>query len=234
MQYMGGKARIARRLTEVMLERRTAQTVYLEPFIGGGNVFCHMAPHFDYRIGADSSDDLVKMWAAVRDGWVPPDEISREQYREIRSQSPSALRGFVGFGCSFGGKWWGGYAAPSKTIDNYAAMSQRTVLKQRPGFDGSWLYRMDYRMWCPDERYLIYCDPPYAGTTNYTGTDDWDPEEFWATVDKWAGQGALVFVSEYEAPPGWEAIWQRDVKVNLRVDSNIEAAKESLWVKANA
>ena len=21
-----------------------------------------------------------------------------------------ALTGFVGFGCSFGGKWWGGYA----------------------------------------------------------------------------------------------------------------------------
>jgi DNA adenine methylase len=41
---------------------------------------------------------------------------------------------------------------------------------------------------------IVYCDPPYEGTTAYR--DDFDH--------------CTVFVSEYNAPPEWECVWQQE------------------------
>jgi DNA adenine methylase len=230
MHYMGGKARIARRLVETMQSHRTTQTGYAEPFVGGGSVFSLMAPTFTYAVGGDVIPDLVLMWNAVARGWVPPETVTREDYYRVKAQPPSALRGFVGFGCSFGGKWWGGWAAPSSLTSNYAAMSRRSVLRQAPGFRGRNVVELDYRLWRPTEGTLVYCDPPYAGTTAYASTERWDHEEFWDVVTGWSNKGALVFVSEYAAPPGWISVWSQSVKVSLSVESNDRPATEHLWM----
>src|SRR3982751_7120269 len=104
MQYMGGKARIARRVVAAILADTTAREIWFEPFIGGGNVMEHAAPHFARSVGADAHPDLIMMWEHVTAGGMIPDFVGREEYQELRKQSPSWLRGFAGFGASFGGK----------------------------------------------------------------------------------------------------------------------------------
>lgn len=54
---------------------------------------------------------------------------------------------------------------------------------------------------------VVYCDPPYRGTTGYkTGTFDHDAFDTWA--EEQVTKGAQVFVSEFNAPPHWEVVWE--------------------------
>ena len=49
-------------------------------------------------------------------------------YIRTHKDEDHVLTGFVGFGCSFGGKWFGGYARNAGGT-NYAAQSKRSLLK---------------------------------------------------------------------------------------------------------
>jgi DNA adenine methylase len=229
MQYMGGKGRIAKELTSVMLPMCEDRTGYLEPFVGGGFMFEQMAPHFEHRAAGDVMPDLALLWQAVAEGWIPPAEVTREQYAELRRAEPSALRAFVGFGCSFGGKWFGGYASDGNGRD-YAGAAKKGIERKRAAFTGSHIRQCGYESWKFDiAKVAVYCDPPYAGTTGYSGTSGWDVERFWTWARLMSTSGAQVFVSEYDAPEGWESIWTRTVKSTLRVDGAYGTAVEHLF-----
>jgi hypothetical protein len=58
------------------------------------------------------------------------------------------------------------------------------------------------------ERLLVYCDPPYRGTTGYA-TGAFDHDAFWETARAWSRAGAVVLVSEYAAPPDWPCVASR-------------------------
>ena len=47
MHYMGGKSRIAKQLTGVILEYAESRDVLIEPFMGAANMTVALAPHFD-------------------------------------------------------------------------------------------------------------------------------------------------------------------------------------------
>ena len=68
-------------------------------------------------------------------------------------------------------------------------------------------HHCSYADWNDLSDMLIYCDPPYAGTsTNCYRDKDFDHMEFW----KWAtGMSRLnrIFVSEMSAPEDWKSIW---------------------------
>lgn len=55
---------------------------------------------------------------------------------------------------------------------------------------------------------VIYADPPYNNTTGYSG-ERFDSAEFWRAMRLLADTGHTVFVSEQEAPPGIECIWEK-------------------------
>ena len=60
---------------------------------------------------------------------------------------------------------------------------------------------------------LVYCDPPYAGTTGYK-TGSFDHGSFF----DWCRRQSLtntVFVSEYNAPPDFIEVWRGEVKTNF-------------------
>lgn len=192
MQYLGGKSRIAKQICNVLEEWRTPNQLYIEPFIGGCSVFSLMKGP---KEGYDIHPDLISMWQAVQQGWIPPDELSENEYQNLKRQTPSALRGFAGFACSFGGKWFGGYAR--QPGHNYAKGGQRSIVRKASGLANCVIDRVDYRKLQPIES-LIYCDPPYNGTTKYSS--EFDSEEFWGVVRKWSDMGNVVIVSEYEAP----------------------------------
>lgn len=236
MRYMGGKSRISKALSEVILAHTDKRKVYVEPFVGGGAMAEKMAPHFETVILNDLHEDLMLMWDAVLNkGWIPPTEVSYEQYQELRNAEPSALRGFAGFGGSFGGKWFGGYARGGNNSDgtprNYQAESKRNLLKQATKIGKAICVQGSYTSLPPvNTAPVIYCDPPYADTTGYS-LDGFPHKEFWVKAQQWAEAGADVFVSEYQAPEGWEAIWEKEVvgQLDLRKDRTKPVEKLFVW-----
>lgn len=213
MQYMGGKVRLSRAIRDVILTSvpNAAQRGYFEPFLGGGSTFAALAPHFKTAHGSDAHEDLMLMWGAVRGGWVPPTEVSEDEYQNLKAAEPSALRGFVGFGCSYAGKWFGGYARERDR--NYARQSSNLVMKKSPAFRAPHVVLAHHGYLDIDVVLqpgdVVYCDPPYSGKTGYKGTPKFDHEEFWNTARTWRELGVLVFVSEFQAPDDWTSIWTR-------------------------
>ncbi len=216
MQYLGSKNQIAKKILPLMLKEREYDAVWVEPFVGGANMIDKVEGP---RIGNDINTPLIKLWEALQRGWVPPDTITREQYVQInhnKAAYPPELVCFVGFLCSFGGKWFGGYAFNNKG-DNYAARGSRALLKQKPLIQDVLFLNHDYRELPLPGKCLIYCDPPYKNTTAYK--DSFSHKEFWnwvrATSDKHP-----VFVSEYEAPDDFECLIEIPVKTKLDRNSN--------------
>jgi DNA adenine methylase len=217
VRYLGGKERIATTISEFLLSQKGDRTIYVEPFIGGGSVYSRVSKHFTRSYGSDTHTDLILMWQALQGGWVPPTSLDSNEYRFLKDSEPSALRAFAGFGCSFGGKWFGGYARSGDR--NYALNAHNSVMKKSAGMTGTISCR-DYRDYRPSARSLVYCDPPYADTTGYTGVDAFDSDEFWSTMRAWRDAGALVFVSEDKAPDDWTSVLnierRRDLSDNDR------------------
>ena len=60
---------------------------------------------------------------------------------------------------------------------------------------------------------IIYCDPPYNGTTKYK--DSFDSDAFWQWCRDKAKEGHTVYVSEYNAPEDFKCIWEKQINSNL-------------------
>ena len=142
------------------------------------------------------------MLQGVQRGYNLPELITLEQYQYIRDHKEldPVLAGFVGFGCSFGGKWYGGYAR-NKTGTNYALQSKRSLLKDMATLQNAEFVCGDYRRLCIPPGSVIYADPPYNNTTGYGG-EKFDTIEFWIAMQLLADTGHTVFVSEQVSAPG--------------------------------
>lgn len=228
MRYMGGKGRIAKQLSEVILsDSKDNSGTYWEPFVGGGGMGSRMGNHFEISNYSDIQEDLILMWKALNEGWEPPTEVSYDLYQELRyTEEPSALRGLVGFGGSFGGRFFEGYARGGNNADgsprNHQAESARAVLKDIVGMRAKKSTNfscVDVFSVYPSRGDVVYCDPPYQDTKNYSRTDSFDHVKFWETIQSWSESGSLVYVSEYQAPEDWKEIWSKPLKSSVRVGS---------------
>lgn len=230
MQYMGGKAMIAKRVIQAILDDGAPTDRWFEPFVGGANVMEHAAPVFGKCFGADAHKDAAMMWAAGSNGWRPC-EVTRELYKELRHADSSPLRGFVGFGASFGGKWFGGFGSSLSRGELWKS-SARTFNRQAKVFEShSVAFRhLSFGDYTPPAGTTVYCDPPYAGTTGYA-TGDFDHEHFYTTLRAWAGYGCHVYVSEYTTPNNvpFKVLWEHAKRMPLSKDSNDRVAIEKLF-----
>ena len=120
MQYLGGKAGPGPRIAKLCSERLGPDALFVDMFCGSLNVVRHIRT--PRRLAIDACGPLITMWRAALRGWVPPTEVSREEYERVKTtQDPDdPLTAFVLFGCSFGGKWCGGYAK-NRPTQRYAA-----------------------------------------------------------------------------------------------------------------
>lgn len=231
MRYVGGKVRIRKWIEDGVLSVPGALdcTRYVEPFVGGGATFAVLAPRFPYSLAADAHPDLILLWRALVRGWDPPERVSREDYDRLRHAAPSALRGFVGFGASFAGKWFGGYVDCAwdehwqRYTKAYPAAARRALLVAAISFRDADIVRADFTELKVVHDDLVYCDPPYRGTLGYSGTE-FDSDRFWSVAASWARSGATVVVSEHAAPIGWTVIAERERKAMLRVARSDENA----------
>ena len=218
MIYPGGKDKIAKEVVPRLLAARNGHTTYIEPFVGGTNIMWRMAPHFagpdDKVVGADYHQDLILMYQAVQQGWVPPapETVTQQMHDDLRHAEPSALRGFVGICCSFRGVWFGGFGDEKQRGSSY-----RTLLAQMEHMKHVRFVHADYRtLKAVGPHCLIYCDPPYYATSGYSsGARHFDSHKFWEHARGWRAQGATVMVSEYTAPEDAECIWEGAKAVTL-------------------
>lgn len=233
MRYLGGKTRLAKPIAEVIASMAEGRTTYVEPFMGGCSVLAEVAPKFDRVIGADLMPDLVMMWREAQNGWVPPTSVTEDEYQAIRRAEPSEIRGFIGFACSFGAKWFGGYARDPKGGTNYAAQGSRAVQRKAAKLRGVEIRLSDYRALSdvigPDT--VVYADPPYANTTGYSATGSFDHEEFWRTMDEWVERGARVLVSEFQAPSHWREVWSVERHSSVALNSTGARAVDKVFTR---
>jgi DNA adenine methylase len=181
----------------------------------------------------DKHKYLIDLLAGVQNGYKLPEFISEEQYKYIRKHKDedSILTGFVGFGCSFGGKWFGGYAR-NKTNTNYALQSKKSLLKDMSTLQAAHFTCQDYKDVKLSEGCVIYADPPYNNTTGY-GNEKFDSSEFWEYARK-TSKEHLMFISEQEAPDDFVAIWERPFTRTLdKNKQNQFKVTEKLFIHKN-
>lgn len=214
--YVGGKTKYAKEILAVILPGNEHRE-YWEPFVGSAAMLVHV-PTSMRRFANDKNPYLIAMHEAVRDGWSPPTEITEEQYKHIRqhpSQYPKELTGFVSIGCSFGAKMWGGYARNKKGT-NYTEQSCRAALNTIGALQRVSFIAGDYQELVIPDGALVYCDPPYAGTTDY-GDYTTLAGDFWKWCNGLIKRDCQVFVSGYKhnKPCAWEIVWSTEVKTVL-------------------
>lgn len=230
MKYMGSKNRIAKPIVDYLNSIRESENQwYIEPFVGGANVIDKMKGR---RLGVDAHKELISMWTALQFGWLPPSLVTEELYQECKNgMHDSHLRGYVGFNLSFGAKWFGGYrrdkAGTKGCPENMATQSRRaynSIFNQLKGLSGVKFLQSKYEELPPFSNCLVYCDPPYEGTTKYATSKNFDHDHFWDWVRKESEFNDVV-VSEYNAPDDFECV----LDISLTNGLNNTKASEKLF-----
>lgn len=228
MKYMGSKARFTKDILPIILKDRKPEQWYVEPFAGGMNAICEVKGN---RIANDIHYYLIEMWKELCNGWIPQ-KINHNTYhivRNNREQFEPRFVGWVGFNCSYSGKWFGGFAGETKTkigtVRDYQTEAINNVAKQVKKMKGVVFQNKPYYELELPPNSIVYCDPPYEGTTKYA--NDFDHTLFWNWVRNIRKQGHTVFVSEYNAPADFECVWQKEAKSSLSANGKIGGNKVS-------
>ena len=216
MVYMGSKNRIAKELIPIITENLKPNQWYVEPFVGGANMIDKI--EHPYKLGADNNKYLIALLEAVQNGQELPEYINKDEYIAVKTNKdnyPDWYVGFVGFVSSFRAKFFGGYSGYYTTKTgiqrNYIKERINNILKQN--LDGIKLVYSSYDALDIPANSVIYCDPPYNGTTKYK--DSFDSDAFWQWCRDKAKEGHTVYVSEYNAPEDFKCIWEKQINSNL-------------------
>lgn len=214
MRYLGGKFKISKDLANV-LNPITKDKPFVDLFCGACNVIEKITTASS-RMANDNNPYLITLLKAIQDGWEPPIVVSEQEYRYTMShldENP-ALSGFIGIGCSYCGGWKNGYARSANSSYNYAKGAHNTILRQKQKLEGVLFTTRDYdKVPIPDGA-VVYCDPPYKGTTNryYTRKFDYDAFVKWVEANK---DKYDIYISEYEGnvsswPTSYEVVWEKE------------------------
>lgn len=216
MRYQGGKSRIAQQIAEIIQRERESNLTFVSLFCGSCSIESKVKD-FDKIICNDKHEYLIELFKSVQNGYELPELITEEQYKYIKEHKneDKALAGFVGFGCSFGGKWFGGYAR-NKTNTNYALQSKKSLLKDMNNLMAANFTCQDYHDVIIPNNSIVYADPPYNNTTGY-GKDKFNSDEFWEYM-RTISKNNKVFISEQTAPNDFECVWEKEFTRTLDVN----------------
>lgn len=204
MAYVGGKGKCPKEFIQILqneLDKNPSAT-YLEPFCG----YLHVTKRLSFGperkvIISDYKEDLIHLHAGIREGWEFRKFITLEDHIKARDRGPSFERGLIRFGASYCGGFFNGFMSYRFYITGGYVRNQceehfnhyeliKPVLKKCS------IHRCSFADWKP-KGCIIYCDPPYRGTTDYD--TEFDYRQFDAVVSEWAKTN-IVFISEYVQP----------------------------------
>lgn len=224
MKYVGSKNRLSKQLAPIIQSYvNKGCNAYIEPFVGGANMIDKITHPNKY--GYDSHKYLIALLKQVQtDVSVFPEKITESEYQYVKSHITDSIFedwyvGLVGF-CSFGGKWFGGYPRGFKndgvTPRNITNETIRNLIKQAPSLTGINFACCDFRD-IPIDKLgggnVIYCDPPYKGTTKYE-TDVFPYDEYYNWCRK-LSKDNTVLCSEYWMPDDFETVWEGQLTCTL-------------------
>ena len=225
---MGSKARFAKQIIAKMQPDLLQANGYVEPFAGGFNMLCEI--NHEKRFANDVNKYVIALFYALSLGWEPPEFVTKEEYVKAKNgQYNDALTGYIGFCCSYSGKWFGGYAGIVQTKGgerNYIAEARRNLMKQAPKLKNVLFDSRDYQtIRMPIDNCLIYCDPPYKGTTGYS-LGEFNSDKFYKWCEDQVEKGHVVYVSEYSAP--WPCVWEKQASSSLSANGKVGSNKISV------
>lgn len=218
MKYLGSKNRIFKFILPIMLKEAKENDIntWIEPFVGGGNMIDKVPLSFK-RVGGDINPHAIQALIAVRDlGDDLPPDLDEDDYNRMKGGAPSPISSLFRFGSSFGGKFEGGFArSKNKNGEprNHWKEAIKNAQKQKRGLRGVELVIENYDYFSDVKNSLIYCDPPYEGTTPYK-TGGFNHDKFWNWCRKMS-KNNKVFISEYQAPEDFVCVWAGEVKTNF-------------------
>jgi DNA adenine methylase len=120
---------------------------------------------------------------------------------------------------SFNGRFFsGGYSGHNVMGKNgkardYITENINNIKKQLDEYNHDnieWYYGNYFNIPFP-ENSLIYCDIPYKDTKQYDTSKNFDYEMFYDWCHAMSEDGHSVFVSEYNMPPEFECVWEKEV-----------------------
>ena len=221
MQYMGSKRRIAKYIVPIIHEKLKTSgfTTYVEPFCGGCNIIDKV--ECEKRIACDNNPYLIALLQNTFLLRFLPDTVPRSHYNEVREsykqnahKFPDWYIGAIGFLSSYSGKFFGGFAGSTSGRNYFREMSSN-LIRQSDGLCGVEFMCGDYRETCSNiENAVIYCDPPYKGTTSYMYSKGFDSEAFFDWCRDMSKKN-IVLISEQTGRYDFECILE--VPLNMTV-----------------
>ena len=205
------RAELLRQLRK--LSERESNTTFVSLFCGSCAVEVKLASTFDTVVCNDNHKYLIALYQALQNGYDPPVYITEDEYKRVRSnlykETPEYV-GLVGFGSSFGGKWFGGYGKSKKPNGEIRWHSEET----KRALERDMKYLQNVKFTCLDyhdvpipKHSVVYADPPYANTTTYQG-QKFNTYEFWEYMRE-ISKDNQVYISELTAPDDFECIWEK-------------------------
>jgi len=230
MRYFGGKYRIAHALADYLNSQLKPGQTFYDMFCGSCNVVSKVKA--DKRVANDKHPELMALHKHVQSGGDLPSNVTFEEYKQLKSDTtaPAWLRGFVGFGCSFAGRWWEGYARGNR--QNYASCAKNSLQKKHNNLKDVAFFNKDYSDVELDTGSLVYCDIPYKSSTKRYAVE-FDHQEFYAWAQTKALEGHTVLVSEYagNVPAGWDVVWALVSKKGVRNAQGLQEATQEVLMK---
>ena len=226
---MGSKNRIAKYILPIILQNRKPGQYYVEPFVGGANLIDKVD---NPRIGNDINFYLISLLKALQKGWIPPQQISEQEYYHIKNnhqQFPPELIGYVAFQLSYGAIYFSSYRKDKEKKRNYSLEAYKNIIKQMQKLTEIMFFNQNYTDLQIPPHSLVYCDPPYKDTTNYK--IEFDHEKFWNWARSIRNKGHQVFISEYNAPPDFQCVWEKPIKTTIcKIDGKYKTNVEKLYI----
>lgn len=237
MKYMGSKSRIARDILPIMLSKRKLGQFWVEPFVGGANIIDKVDGN---RIGSDLNQHVISALKLIVDGKTPANnsEYTEADYKNHAdifrtggTPENANLASYAMIAFSFGAKWIGGWSRGKRSDGSprdYVEEQHKASEKQKSLIAGVDFRSVAYNELIIPPESIIYCDPPYQGTTRYR--DKFDNAAFWQWCREKVSDGHTVFVSEYTSPDDFVCIWSKDLGVSVARNGSHKIATERLFV----
>lgn len=234
MHYFGGKQRISKPLSIFLNSQLKENQTFVDLFCGSCNIISKIDDN-RLRIANDKHKYLIAMWKALQDGWQMPNNTSEEEYKYIKDNKDEnlPLTGFVGFGLSYSGKWFGGYCRSSKDR-NYCLNAKNSNNKILNTIMDVKFYNLNYDEVPIPNGALVYCDLPYKNTTPYCKSEvgEFNHDEFYDWVRK-NSDNYDIYVSEYKQniPDDFKIVWEKNSKKDIRNKNNIREETVEVLIK---
>ena len=229
MAYLGGKAKGAEHILEILNSPIFDTFSYIEPFCG----YCHILRRVKNKKSYTISDNnllLITLLKHIQKTKGKHPTISEKEYSLLKNDPSKDLlkAAYAAFCYSYNGKYFGGYTEKYKDR-NYPQERKKYYdqLHDNSVFQKASINHASYTKYLNVKNKLIYCDPPYQNTTEYHSK--FDNDKFWEDMRKLSAHN-YVFISEYTAPSDFSCISVKGKKSSVAGRGATRKTREKVFI----